>query len=125
MKRTGYIAVASAVALSGALQVAHAQIGSVIKGTPAELFNQEDNRRLAAALRKALDEGIDNEPVNWENPATSHRGDATVVKRFQSQGRACKELRLRNEAGSRRGESRVNACQVDGRWMLMGSSQIN
>jgi surface antigen len=120
-----HIALATAVALSGALAVAHAQIGSVIKGTPAELFNEEDNRRLVAALRKALDEGVDNEPVNWENPATRHRGDATVVKRFQSQGRACKELRLRNEAGSRHGESRVSACQVEGQWRLMGSSQIN
>jgi len=55
-------------------------------------------------------------------PATNHRGDATVTKNIDSQGRACKELRLRNEAGGRRGESNFNACLVDGQWRLVGSA---
>jgi surface antigen len=125
MKRALHAAIVAAATLGAAATCAYAQIGSVFKGTPAELFNEEDSRRLVAAMNKALDEGLENQPVAWSNPKTNHRGDATVTKSFESKGRACKEVRLRNEAGGRKGESNVSACQVDGRWRLMGSSQLN
>ena len=125
MNRTTIAAVVAAMAL-GAAPCVQAQGGltSPLRNTPAERFNEEDNRMLVAAARKALEEAPENQPVDWANPATNHRGDATVTKSFESQGRACKELRLRNEADGRRGESRVNACQVDGKWRLVGSSQV-
>jgi surface antigen len=76
-------------------------------------------------MYKALEEAPENQPMGWINPATNHRGDATITKKFESRGRSCKEVRLRNEAGGRHGESRVSACLVDGRWRLMGSSQLD
>ena len=124
MKRTVHAVIAAAAILAAAAP-AHAQIASIFKGTPAERFNQEDNRRLVEAVKTALDEGGENQPVGWINPQTNHRGDATVTKTFQAKGRACKEVRLRNEAGGRSGESNLTACQIDGQWRLLGSSQLD
>ena len=97
---------------------------SLLKGTPAELFNEQDNRLMLDAANRVLDGAPENEPVEWANTQTNHRGDVTLTRGFESQGRPCKELRLRNQAGNRSGESRVIACQVDGKWRLVGSSQI-
>ena len=111
-----------AAALSAA---ADAQgLRSLIRGTPAERFTEQDNGLLLQAAREALDGASLGRPVEWSNAATSHRGDVTATRSFESQGRACKELRLRNEAGGRQDESRVNACLVDGSWRLVGSSQL-
>jgi surface antigen len=100
-------------------------MGSLLKGTPEELFTEQDNTLRLEALGKAVEGAPPGEPVTWSNGATGHRGDVTMTRAFESRGRDCKELRLRNEAGSSNGESRVNACQVDGKWRLVGSSQLD
>lgn len=123
MKRRRALALLAAAAwCTGA--AAQRGMGSLIKGTPEELFTEQDNALRLEALGKAA-EAPPGDPVSWSNGATSHRGDVTVTRAFESQGRPCKELRLRNEAGNRKGESRVNACQVDGKWRLVGSSQLD
>ena len=125
MNRTAIALMVAVMALCTVLSAARAQsLAPLFKNTPAERFNEEDNRMLVAAARQALDQAPENQPVDWANPATNHRGDATVMKSFESQGRPCKELRLRNEADGRQGESRLNACHVDGKWRLVGSSQL-
>ena len=125
MNRTAVALMVAVMALGSALPGARAQsLAPLFKNTPAERFNEEDNRMLLAAARKALDGAPQDQAVDWANPATNHRGDVTVMKSFESQGRPCKELRLRNEADGRQGESRLNACQVDGKWRLVGSSQL-
>jgi surface antigen len=99
-------------------------VRSLLKGTPAELFNEHDTKLMLDAAKQVLDGAPENEPVAWSNAETNHRGDVTLTRGFESQGRPCKELRVRNEAGNRTGESRVSACQVDGRWRLVSSSQV-
>jgi surface antigen len=122
MKRRRALALLAAAAwCTGA--AAQRGMGSLMKGTPEELFTEQDNALRLEALGKAA-EAPPGDPVPWSNGATSHRGDVTVTRAFESQGRPCKELRLRNEAGNRKGESRVSACQVDGKWRLVGSSQL-
>jgi hypothetical protein len=48
----------------------------------------------------------------------------TVLRSFESKGRPCKEVRVRNEARGRKSDNRNTLCKVDERWRLVGSSQL-
>jgi len=96
----------------------------LLKNTPAEFFDDEDLRMFLDTAKKALDEAPDNQPVTWENPRTSSRGEITVLRSFEAKGRACKEVRVRNEARGRRSDNRPTLCKVDDRWRLVSSSQL-
>jgi surface antigen len=114
---------AGACVLASPLAGAQNWVG-LLKNTPAEHFDDEDLRMFLDSGRKALDEAQDNQPVAWENPKTRHRGEITVLKRFESKGRPCKEVRVRNEAGGRKSDNRSTLCSIDGRWRLVSSSQL-
>jgi surface antigen len=118
-----------ATLLAGACVLASPVVGAqswvaLLKNTPAEHFDDEDLRMFLDSAKKALDEAPDNQPVTWENPRTRHRGEITVLKRFESKGRPCKEVRVRNEAQGRKSDNRSTLCKVDERWRLVGSSQL-
>ena len=85
-----FFAAALAVACAVAAPAASAQFVSLLKGGPAEYFDDADVRMFLDVARKALDDAPDNETLAWQNPKNGHRGDITVVKRFESKGRACK-----------------------------------
>jgi surface antigen len=96
----------------------------LLKNTAAERFDEEDLQLFLANSRKALAEGKDGETASWENPKTRARGDITVLRSFESKGRPCKEVRVRNQAQGRKGDNTFNLCQVDGKWRLLSSSQM-
>src|SRR5262245_9460399 len=93
----------------------------LLKNTPAERFDDEDLQLFLTTARKAVNEAADNQTVTWENPATKHHGEVTVLKSFKKDGRSCKRVRVRNEADGRKSNSVVDACQVDGKWRLIGA----
>ena len=97
---------------------------SLLKNTPSEFFDDVDVKLLLAAVREALDGVDDNQMRAWQNPKSGHHGDATVLRRFDSKGRPCKELRVRNEAQGRKSDQRFDLCSVEGRWRLLGKSQL-
>jgi len=92
----------------------------LLKGGPVELFDDADLRLFLDAARKALDDGAVNQPVNWQNPKTTHQGDMTVLKRFESKGRNCARLRVRNVAELRKSTMQHNLCSINGQWRLVG-----
>lgn len=47
-----------------------------------------------------------------------------MQKSFESKGRPCKEVRLHNEAGGRKGGSTLSLCKVDGKWRLLTAQQL-
>jgi surface antigen len=96
----------------------------LLKNTPAERFDEEDLRLFMDTGRKALNEGQDNQKLSWENPKTRARGDITVLRSFESKGRPCKEVQLHNEAGGRKGDSKLSLCQVEGKWRLLSAQQL-
>ena len=114
-----------AIVLAAASFAAAAQnwIG-LLKNTPAERFDEEDLRMFLDTSRKALNEAPDNQTLSWENPKTRARGDITVLKSFESKGRPCKEVRVRNEAGGRKGDNKLNLCKVEDKWRLLSASQL-
>jgi surface antigen len=95
----------------------------LLKNTPAERFDEEDLRLFMDQARKALDEGKENETLKWENPKTRARGDMTVTRNFESKGRSCRDLRVRNEVPGRKGDTTLSFCQVDGKWRLLSAAQ--
>ena len=111
------------LALAGASASAQ-QWGSVFKGGPAELFDDDDWRLFQGAAREVLSRSTDQETLGWQNPKTGHRGDVKVLRSFESRGRRCKEMEIRNEAQGRKGDERLNVCNVGGEWRLVGDSQL-
>jgi len=98
---------------------------TLLKNTPAESFDDEDLRLFLDTARKVLDGGTsENEPVTWENPKSRNRGEMTVLRSFDSKGRACKEVRVRNESRGRKSDNRRILCKVDERWRLVSEAQL-
>jgi len=125
--RSRHAFLAAALLALGALAPANAPAQNwvgLLKNTPAEFFDDEDVKLFLAAARGALDGVDDNQVRGWQNPRSGHHGDATVLRRFDSKGRPCKELRVRNEAQGRKSDQRFNLCSVEGRWRLLGESQL-
>ena len=115
-----------AMALAIPLAPAQAQnLHGLGKGTPAEAFNEEDNRLFGAASKKALDAAAVGETVTWANPATGSRGDLTVVKAFAWKQNACREVRVRNEAQGRKATTSPTLCKVADKWRLVSPSELN
>jgi len=113
-------ALALALACSAASPGAAAQFVGLLKGGPVEYFDKADLNLFLDTAYKALDEGADNQPLAWRNPDNGHHGEMTVLKTFDSKGRNCKLLRVRNEAQGLRSDMRHNLCKIDGRWRLVG-----
>ncbi len=113
-----------AAALALASTAASAQFVNMLKGGPAELFDDSDLRMFLDVARKTLDDSAENQTLAWKNPKTGHGGDMTVLRSFDSKGRACKEVRVRNEAEGRKSDMRHNLCKVEGKWRLVGKSQL-
>lgn len=113
-----------AAILALASSAAAAQFVNMLKGGPAELFDDTDLRMFLEVARKTLDESGENQTLAWKNPKTGHGGELTVLKQFESKGRPCKEVRVRQQAEGRKSDMRHNACRVDGKWRLVTKSQL-
>ena len=109
-----------AAALLAASTAQGAGFIGLLKGGPAELFDDADLHLFLDAARKTLDEGSEHQSFAWQNPKTGHRGEFTVLSRFESKGRACKRVRVHNEAGGRKSNMSHNVCVVQGAWRLVG-----
>ena len=96
----------------------------LLKNTPAEHFDEEDLKLFLDAARRALNEATDNQTVSWENKATGHRGELTVLRSFTWKDRNCREVGVHNYAGGRKSNKVANACRVDGRWRLVSAAEL-
>ena len=110
----------AAVILALVSTAASAQFVALLKNSPAELFDDMDLRIFLDTARRVLDDGTENQAVAWKNLDTGHGGDLTVLKHFESNGRKCQRVRVRNEAEGRKSDMQHNLCMVDGRWRLVG-----
>ena len=120
MMRTLVIAIALVLAAPASAQ----NFVRMLKNTPAERFDEEDLRLFLDHARKVLGEAPDGQPMPWENPKTGHGGELTVLKSFESNGRRCKDVRVRNHADGRKSDNTHSLCSVDGKWRLVARSQM-
>jgi len=112
------------LALALAPALAQAQIYGLLKDAPASYFTEADTQLFQEATNRALEHGVVNEPVLWENPKTRHRGDVTVLREFESKQRPCKQLRVRNQAKGLKSNVRFDVCTIDGKWMIVPKSEL-
>jgi surface antigen len=110
--------------LALASPLAQAQYAALLKGAVAERFDEEDLRMFVDSARKVLHSAAENETVKWQNPKNRHGGEITLLRNFESNGRACKEVKVFNQAQGRKATNNFDLCQVDGKWRLLGSSQL-
>lgn len=113
-----------AAALVLAPVLAEAQVYGVLKDTPASYFNEADTELFQQAFNQALERGVVNKAVSWQNPKTRSRGDITVLREFQSKQRPCKELRVRNQAKGAKSDVRLDLCTIDGAWKIVPKSEL-
>jgi surface antigen len=112
------LALAVVLAATGSLALAQNWRGT-FKDSPAGRFNEEDVRIFSDTSRKALDDGLDNETLRWNNPKTGSRGEVTVLKSFDWKTHRCREVQVHNEADGRKETSLQNFCSIDGQWRLV------
>jgi surface antigen len=114
-----------AIGLIGACTaVAAAGWVSVLKGTAAESFQDEELRMFLDAARQALNSEGPPKPVDWANADHSIGGSFLVVgESVGSGGVPCKRVRFSTYAPNyRKSTSTWTACKSsDGRWHLAGT----
>lgn len=95
-----------------------------LRDSPARFFDDEDMRRFDEAMRKALDDTPEHGTVSWENPASKHRGEFTVVSNFTWQDHSCRKLQVVTVARGEKGRSTIPMCRIEDRWRAMSESQL-
>jgi len=103
---------------------AQSQLYGTTKGTPSELFDDEDRRLFREASNKALNEAAVNEVVRWENPKTESHGEVKVVSTFEWKKSPCRKIRVSNQARTRKATSDFNLCRIGEKWKLVSPSQL-
>jgi surface antigen len=103
---------------------AQSQLYGTMKGTPSELFNDEDRRLFREATNKALDEAAVDEVVRWENSKTESRGEVKVLSTFEWKKAPCRKIRISNQARTRKATNDFNLCRVGEKWKLVSPSQL-
>jgi len=120
--RRSFLVVCLAAAASPAS--AQSQLYGTIKGTPAELFDDEDRRLFREATKKALDEAAVDEVVRWENPKTESHGELKVLGTFEWKKAPCRKIRVSNQARTRKATNDFNLCRIGEKWKLVSPSQL-
>ena len=103
---------------------AQSQLYGTMKGTPSELFDDEDRRLFRAAVKKALDEAAVDEVVRWENPKTESHGELKVLSTFEWKNAPCRKIRVSNAARTRKSSNDFNLCRVGEKWKLVSPSEL-
>lgn len=120
---------ARALALSLLLCVFAGQAGAQLwngplRDSPARFFDDQDMRLFDQAWQKALNDTPEHGTVAWQNPATKHRGEFTVVSTFTWQNHPCRRMQIVTVARGENGRTTVPMCRIDERWRAMSSSQL-
>jgi surface antigen len=98
---------------------AAANIGtySFLRGTPAELFTDEDWKIFKESLAGALNDPTVGAAKTWENPSTRVSGTITILKAFKQGDADCRLVRITNQAKDRKHTSEPTFCKsADGDW---------
>jgi surface antigen len=89
--------------------LAQSQLYGTLKGTPMEVFDDEDRRLFREASDKALNEAAVDEVVRWDNPKTQSHGELTVLKTFDWKKSPCRTIRVANEARGRKATKQLQS----------------
>ncbi|HSC62110.1 MAG TPA: RT0821/Lpp0805 family surface protein [Caldimonas sp.] len=113
------------LAAAAAPALAQSQLYGTTKGTPSELFDDEDRRLLREAIDKGLRDAAVDEAVRWENPKTESRGEVKVLSAFEWKKAPCRKIRVSNQARTRKATNDFNFCRVGEKWKLVSPSELS
>ncbi|NJN47397.1 MAG: hypothetical protein HC808_14035 [Candidatus Competibacteraceae bacterium] len=82
-----------------------------LENSAVQKFNDEDWEHFSEAGKRALEETPDGQTVEWENPATSSKGQITPVSTSEKDGVQCRKVNIANSAGGFSGESVFTFCK--------------
>jgi surface antigen len=110
---------AAALCIAMPVATAHAADTRVLRDTPSELFTKEDWNIFTSSYKQFLNEGKDGDTTAWSNPATTAKGELTLLKTFEQKGSTCRTLKVANQAKNRKATNNFTLCkQPDGDWKI-------
>jgi surface antigen len=88
---------------------------------PVKYFTAEDWAQAKQTVTKALELGKLSETFTWHNQSTGHNGSYRVLKILEEDGKPCRDLLVRHEAGQARGGGNYRFCRMaDDEWKTLG-----
>lgn len=97
---------------------------ALLRGTPAQDFNDEDLRQFLEAARSALDSPNPDEPVEWRNASTGSGARFVVLGTAMVENYSeCKRMSSTSFSRRRTGHPTVwTACRdADGHWQIVSA----
>lgn len=107
---------------SGTGQIASAAAGTLLGAyLGSQLGKRLDERDQTAAAEAEQQALARNEPTDWSNPSTDHRGVVEPVRSYSRDGRQCRDYVHTVYIDGRAEDVRGTACQrADGTWEVVG-----
>ena len=101
-----------ALLLICAVLPAAAQNMSFLRKSPIAWMDAKDQAILRAALDDAL-AAPDGTTRDWKNPETGSFGRIQALDTHEDMGTTCRNIRMRSEAGGRKGAGNYRLCLAD------------
>ena len=121
MKIKAVLAIAMCLAMPAVTAVAAGW--EFANDAPAAAFTKEDRDIFNSSYKKFLNEGKDGETISWSNPATTAKGELTLLRTSENNGVPCRTLKVANQAKNRKASNNFTFCkQPDGDWKIPASS---
>ena len=83
---------------------------------PIARFNKKDIEIMLNTVTDALENTENGTGVEWENAKTGNHGTVTPLNRKTRDGMDCRELEIRNFAGSFTGRAIHLMCKIGDEW---------
>jgi len=87
--------------------------------TPVGRFNDEDLRRMNAAIDRALAAGDPKAVERWSNDQTGSSGEVSTQRAFTHDGQPCRDLRVVNRHRRQENSGIYTLCRAGTDWKLM------
>jgi len=120
-------AVSGLFSLFNPLEISRQLQSLVLPGRSVLALTTEDIRLIREANLEIVNTGARGATMKWKNPETRNEGKLSVVREFQEEGIACKEVR--EEIWAKREKTHdfnvVFCLQPDGEWVKKGDPVSN
>jgi hypothetical protein len=96
------------------------------ESTPIKYFTKQDWQQAKQVAKTALEQGKQDETFDWLNESTGHSGFYKVLRSVQIEGRPCRDLLIKHQAGKASASGDYRFCQMEsGQWKTMGRAPSN
>ena len=98
------------------LSPAHSFNTKFLDDAPISRFDKKDIEIMLNTVTDALENAENGTGVEWENAKTGNHGIVTPLNRKTRDGMDCRELEIRNFAGSFTGRAIHLMCKIGDEW---------